>query len=132
MYEMMREPPPPGSPVESVMLLVWRMRQDREYNAIRVFVQAAIDPDQGKSTQDAWKEFSDTFFPYLKGQKRRGDKAAIDYLMKEVSRGPLTVKPLVPLVKSRLRGTRRPDARDNDNDMPPMRVGKGGRRRGRR
>ena len=125
MYEMMGEPPPPGSPVESVMLLVWRMRQDRDYNATRALVQAAIDPDQGKSTQDAWAEFSDAFYPYLKAQKKKGDKAAIDFLMREVARGPLKIIPLVPLVKSRLHGKRRAGEDNNDNNLSPVRVGKG-------
>jgi hypothetical protein len=110
------------------MLLVWRMRQEREYNAIRAVVQSAIDPDQGKSTQDAWAEFSDSFYPYLKEQRKRGDKAAIDYLMKEVARGPLKITPLVPLVKSRLHGKRRKDA---DSDLSSVRIRKG-RTRGRR
>ena len=113
------------------MLLVWRMRQDREYNATRAIVQAAIDPDQGKSTQDAWKEFSDSFYPYLKEQTKRGDKAAIDYLMKEVARGPLKIIPLVPLVKSRLRSKKRSDSDADDNNLSPVRVRKD-RTRGRR
>ena len=126
MYDMMREPPPPGSPVESVMLLVWRMRQECEYNALRALVQSAIDPDQGKSTQDAWTAFSDSFYPYLTEQKRKGDKAALDYLMREVARGPLKIIPLVPLIKSRLYGKRR---KDEDNDLPTMRIRKNKPRR---
>lgn len=129
MYDLMGELPPPGSPVESIMLLVWRMRQDCEYNSVRAVVQSAIDPDQGKSTQDAWAEFSDSFYPYLKEHRRKGDKAAIDYLLKEVAKGPMRVIPLVPLVKSRLHGKRRKDA---DSDMPPVRVRKGGARGRRR
>jgi len=105
------------------MLLVWRMRKDCEYNAIRAVVQSAIDPDQGKSTQDAWVEFSDSFYPYMKEHRKRGDKAAIDYLMKEVAKGPMRVIPLVPLVKSRLYGRKRKDV---DSDLPPVRVRKGG------
>lgn len=125
MYDMMVEPPPPGSPVESIILLVWRMRRDYEYNGVRAIVQAAVNPDDGKSTQDAWAEYTNAMFPYLGEQKRRSDKAALDYLMKEVARGPLSIKPLVPLVKSRLHGRKR-DA--DNNDLSSVRFRKSGSR----
>jgi len=107
------------------MMLVWRMRQEAEYKATRAIVQSAVDPE-GKHTQDAWSEFNDAFYPYLTEQKRKGDKAALEYLMKEVAKGPFRITPLVSLVKSRLYGKRRKDA---DSDLPPVRVRKGHRRR---
>jgi hypothetical protein len=127
MYDMMMEPPPPGSPLESVFILVWQMREDAEYYRIRAIVQAAMDiKDDGKAAQDAFKEFADHFFPYLAGEQKRGDKAALQYLMKEIKKGGLAVRPLEPLMKSKMAKKRRKAAQDGtDPDMPIMRKRKG-------
>lgn len=103
MYEMMREPPPPGSPLESLMIIVWRMREDIRYHEIRTLVQASIDPDDGKSTKDAWGELTDVFYPYLKGKRRRDDRAALEFLMREVKKGAFGIRPLAPLHRSKIR-----------------------------
>lgn len=129
-YDTIRDRPKPGSPMESVLLLVWQMRQEIEYYAVRAVVQASIDPDEGKSTQDAWKSFTEQFYPYLMEQVKRGDRAAVEYLVKEVKKGPLRVIPLMPLVKSRMR--KKIDGATNNDDLPDVRIGKGrtwGRRR---
>ena len=117
MYDLARSAPPPGSPLESLFILVWWMRQDLHYYGVRVAVQAMIDPDKGKAAEDAWKEFTDYFYPFLKGQRKRHDKMAIGALMKEVKRGFLSVRPLAPLVKSKL-GRR---VREYDTDMSSLR-----------
>ena len=69
-YDLQHEPPPPGSPLESVFILVWQMRQDIEYYAHRVLVQAAIEiKDGGKAAADAWQKYTDVFFPHVKGRR---------------------------------------------------------------
>lgn len=112
------------------MILVWWMRQDVTYYLSRAQVQASIDPDEGKSTQSAWQEYTDAFFPYLKGQRKRHDKAAMDYLMREVKKGGLRVRPTAPTIKSKLHKMRRKeDEHPNYSTLPGMRFGKGPRRR---
>ncbi|MHC4507735.1 MAG: hypothetical protein ACYTAO_02090 [Planctomycetota bacterium] len=99
------------------MILVWQMRQDIEYYSIRALVQAAIDiDDKGKAVQEAWKQYTDAFFPHVKSKRDFGDKAALAMLMKEVKKGGLKVRPLMPLVRSKLHGKRiRHYGPDDDN-----------------
>jgi|GEM_PF-4710105 len=121
-YDLRAEPPPPGSPLESVLILVWQMRQEIEYYATRALVQAAVETDDdGKAVQDAWKDFSEAFFPHIKGKRDMGDKAALAMLMKEVQKGGFRVKPLMPLVKSKLHSKRIKHYERDDDDMSGMR-----------
>lgn len=109
MYDKLTEPPAPGTPLESVMLLVWRMRQDIEFQKARVLVNATVaSAAQGdaiekanKELQEAWSDFLDEFYPYQKGQRVRTDQAAIDFLKQEVAKGPLKVTPLQPVGKAK-------------------------------
>lgn len=115
------------------MILLWQMRQEAEYYLSRVLVQASIDPDEGKSTTEAWKEFTDRYYPYLAEEVKKGDKAALDVLMNEVKRGGLAVRPLSPLVKDRMVKLRKEatNARGAGSDpgVPRVRVRKGRYRR---
>lgn len=111
MYDMLREPPPPGSPLESMMILLWRMREDIRYHHSRVLVQSSIDPDDGKATKDAWAEYTDVFYPYLKEKRRRDDKAALKFLMSEVKKGAFRVRPIAPLHRSKIRERTKRNAR---------------------
>jgi len=119
------------------MILLWQMRQEAEYYLSRTIVQSAVDPDGGKATTDAWKEYTDRFYPYLKAETKKSDEAALGYLVKEVKKGSLSVRPLMPIVKSRLRGKKRGEsnvtelARNPANPgVPRMRVRKSPRKRG--
>lgn len=104
------------------MILVWQMRQDIEYYSTRALVQAAVDiDDKGKAVQEAWKAYSDAFYPHVKGKRDFGDKAALAMLMKEVKKGGLKVRPLMPLVKSKLHGKRIKHYGPDDNDMSGVR-----------
>jgi len=108
MYDKLVEPPAPGTPLESVMLLVWRMRQDIEFHRTRVMVNATLAAAaQGdniqtanKELQNAWQDFLDEVYPYQKGQRVKTDDAAIEFLKREVAKGPLTVTPLQPVGKA--------------------------------
>lgn len=136
LYDTISEAPKPGSPVESLLILVWQMRQEIEFHALRVLVQGAVDPDQGKSTIEAWGEFGEHFYPYLKNHQKRSDQIALESLYKEIKKGGLKVIPLSPLIKSRLHKKRRDDApvreaTDHDN-LPELRLGQGRTWRNRR
>lgn len=121
-YDMQHEPPPPGSPMESVMILVWQMRQDIEYYGTRALVQAAIDiQDGGKAADEAWKKYTDAFYPHVKGRREMGDKAALAMLMREVKKGGLKVRPLQPLVKSKLHSKRIKHYGSDDDNLSGVR-----------
>jgi len=88
------------------MLLVWHMRQTIQLPETRDIVQAitaAQSEDQGlqKAIKESWESFVDELMPYQRGTRKRQDQSAIDFLKKEVARGPLKVIPLVSLRKPR-------------------------------
>jgi hypothetical protein len=87
--------------MESLLILVWHMRQEAHYCAVKAMVQGLISED-AKALESVWKEFSDKFFPYSKPDRIRNDLKALEYLNKEVNRGPLVVTPQIPLLKSRI------------------------------
>jgi len=93
--------------MESLMMMVWRMRQDVAMNQTRVLIQAVIaaasegTDEANKNMQDAWADYKEELFPFQRGQKKRTDELAIEYLKQEVSRGPLRVIPLQPAGKAK-------------------------------
>lgn len=115
MYDLMSEPPKPGTPLESLMLLVWRMRQDIEVQKTKAIVQAIVasasdnTEDANKNLQNAWDQYLDEAYPFKRGRREKADQLAIEYLKREAARGPLRVVPLQPLTKakSRLRSRRK-------------------------
>lgn len=114
MYDMMAQPPTPGTPVESIMILVWQMRQDAQYFLTRSIVQASTEMDDGgESVQKAWREFTDKYYPYLEAQRKGDDKIALECLFKEIKKGGLTVTPLEPLTKKARQRRRRGVRSDN-------------------
>lgn len=109
------------------MILVWQMRRDIEYYGLRALVQAAIDiKDGGKAADEAWKEYTDVFYPHVKSRRSMGDKAALACLVKEVQKGKLAVRPLQSLIKSKLHSKRIKNYGANDNVVPGVRQWKGG------
>lgn len=95
------------------MLLVWQYRQTIRLHETRAIVQSVLaaqgdSQELQKAAQSAWESFMDELLPYQRGQRKRHDQAAIDYLKQEAARGPLKVTPLVPLhrPKSKLRRVR--------------------------
>jgi hypothetical protein len=120
LYDTLSKPPPPGSPLESLLILVWHMRQEAHFFEVRAIVQGLID-DKGEETEKAWKMFGDKLFPFQKAERHKSDLAALEYLKREIDKGPLVVKPMVPIVKSRLKSKR--VHRHAKEAMSEMRVG---------
>lgn len=85
------------------MLLVWKMRQEIDFQKTRVIANTLIIAaqlnarDVNKDLTTSWDEYRHTMFPYQKNITQTQDQLALDYLRKEVARGPITVKPLAPL-----------------------------------
>lgn len=99
LYDMLATPPSPGSPVESLMIMVWQMRQDATYFLNRAIVQAAMEiGDGGEASQKSWGEFTDKFYPYLEDRRKKGDAAALKVFYKEFNK-KLIVTPLASLSK---------------------------------
>jgi hypothetical protein len=109
----MAKPPTPGTPMESLMLLVWKMRSDLRFQEMRLVANTLIVAAQ-PNRQDAdtiiqglWKDYRGAAYPFEKAAANRQDEAALDYLRREVAGGPLAVRPMAPLtVRSSRRGKR--------------------------
>ena len=102
----MNEPPVPGTMVESLMLLVWKARQDIEALRTKAVVNAIVVSGQegtaelNKLLQESWQDFMDAMYPASKSKAKTQDQKALDFMHQEIKRGPLKVVPLEPLTKA--------------------------------
>lgn len=108
LYELLDKPPKPGTPLESLILMVWQMREMIRLRETRAITQAILSAgsereEMHKAAMDAWDNFVDEFMPYQRGKRKRQDHTAVNFLKEEVARGPLRVVPLVQLGKPRSR-----------------------------
>lgn len=91
--------------MEILFLLVWRMRQDIEFQKTRVLVQALMSQKgaEGKQIEQAFAELREACFPFDKNQK----EAEIDRLKKamhrEIARGPLVIQPQIDLTRAAMK-----------------------------
>jgi len=113
LYENLRGLPPAGSPLEPLIILVWRMREDANFYQNRAVVQAmAAGEKDGDAVDKAWKKYVDAKFPYYAATLQKSDNAALAVLERERKRGPLVVTPQIPMtvtskVRSRLAARRK-------------------------
>jgi hypothetical protein len=101
--------------MESMMLMVWRSRQDiRLYetktvaNAIMIAGQAP-SAELNRELQKTWTDYREALFPFSKGIEKTQDSKALDYLRSQIKQGPLKIIPLEPLTqggKRRMRNRR--------------------------
>lgn len=102
----MSEPPVPGTMVESLMLLVWKARQDIEALKTKAIVNAIIisgqegTAERNKLLQESWDNFMDALYPASKSKSKTQDQKALDFMHQEINRGPLQIVPLEPLTKA--------------------------------
>ena len=106
MYDKLVRMPEPGSPLESLMLIVWRMRQDLRVQEVRAMTTAIVSAgsegdDRDKPVQEAWNAYLTEMFPFQRGLLKNQDQKAIDYLKSEVAKGPLTVTSLEQITRGR-------------------------------
>lgn len=95
--------PAPGTPLESMMIIVWQMREDITFYAHQALTQATANAEDGDAVKKAWDAFVDASFPWQAEELNKADAAAMEVLRKVVAEGPLHVIPLMPLVNSKLK-----------------------------
>ncbi len=94
--------PPPGSPAELVMVMVWQMKQEIGFYAHHVLVQATANPEDGDAVQAAWKRFRNALFPHHEAETQKSDSDAMDALKQAIEEGPLAISALAPMVQSKM------------------------------
>lgn len=103
LFASLREPPPKGSPRESILLLYVLKREQIEHARLRALAQAIVSKDKGPEAFDAYLKMA---LPWLTQQKNREKEDHVRVLMEEVKKGGLRIK--APLwqeatMRSRLR-----------------------------
>lgn len=96
MYDKTPTPPEPGSPLELVFLMIWKMRQQIEFQKSRVTVQALLAQKgvEDKHVKEAFEDLKDAFFPYDKNARRTDLKKMREAMYSELARGPLSITAL--------------------------------------
>lgn len=94
-----------GSPMEMIFLVVWKMRQNIEFQKTRVIVQAQMSQQgvEGKLIEKAFEDLRGAFFPFEKTEREETIDQLRKALTKEISRGGLAIKPMMDLTRSQMR-----------------------------
>lgn len=97
--------PEPGSLMEMIFLVVWKMRQNIEFQKTRVVVQAQMSQQgvEGKLIEKAFEDLRQAFFPFERTEREETIDSLRKALMKEVGRGGLSVKPMMDLTRAQMR-----------------------------
>jgi hypothetical protein len=97
--------PDPGSPMEILMLVLWRMRQQIEFQKSRSVITALLNQQgaEAKYIEQAYDDLRESFFPFEKGEKEEEIATLKKVMQKELSRGPLSVKPMVDLTRDKMK-----------------------------
>jgi hypothetical protein len=91
LFSSLREPPPKGSPRESILILYVLKREYIEHARLRALAQSIVAKDKGKEVFDDYMKVA---FPWHETQKKRDVTEHIRILKAEVEKGNLSIKPL--------------------------------------
>ena len=91
MFQTLREPPPRGSLRESVLILFVLQKEQIEHARLRALAQGIVNKEKAV---EAFEQYQNTAFPWIKTQKRRDAQTHIKLLAEEVKRGGLGIRPL--------------------------------------
>jgi hypothetical protein len=82
--------------MEIIFLLVWKMRQNIEFQTARSTLQALLNQKgaEPKHIEDAFEDLKNSFFPFEKNQKKQEIGALRQAMMREIARGALSVTPM--------------------------------------
>lgn len=75
-YDQASGPPSPGSPLESVFVLLAKRRQETEYYKTKLMVAAQVAAhaeEGGKLLSKAWEDYREAMFPFLTKKKTDED-----------------------------------------------------------
>jgi len=96
-YDKATRVPAPGDPMEIIFLLIWKMRQDIEFQKSRSTLQALLNQKgaESKHIEEAFDDLKNAFFPHDKNQKKQEIGDMRQTMMREIARGALAVIPTV-------------------------------------
>lgn len=97
--------PDAGSPMEILMLVLWRMRQNIEFQKERAVLTALLNQQgaEPKNIEQAFKDLRAAFFPFEKTKREEEISTLKKAMEAELARGALSVKPMMDLTKDTMR-----------------------------
>ena len=105
LFDRMKTMPDPGSPMEILMLVLWRMRQNIDFQKSRAIITALLN-QQGAEPKQIEKSYNDlraAYFPFESGEREEEIAVLKKVMQKELARGPLSVKPMVDLTRDTMK-----------------------------
>ena len=105
LYDRVGGMPDPGSPMEILYMVLWRMRQQIEFQKSRAVIQSLMSQQnvQGEAIEKAFEDLRNAFFPFEQGQKEAEVDTLKKVMFREIARGPLSVTPMVDLTRTRVK-----------------------------
>lgn len=94
LYDLADGPPPPGSPLESLFLVISKRRQEAEFLKTRVLIEAARSSQEGSNLSEAFQDYADVLFPYLRAEKKTKEQTTKEALEKWSSVGAIKIRPV--------------------------------------
>lgn len=87
--------------MELVFLLVWKARQNSEFQKSRSTLQGLLSQKGASSKEilEAFEALKEAYFPYEKNQTKEENRQMREMLEREVKRGPVQVTPLPELTR---------------------------------
>lgn len=91
--------------METLLVLVWKMRQEIDFQKTRVHVQALLSQKGAESDaiEKAFTDLRNAFFPYDKKDKKREISDMQAVLKREIAKGPMAITPTVDLTKANMK-----------------------------
>lgn len=94
LYDTLKEPPTPGSPLEFVTLQVFSLRQSAEYQKYRLVAQSSLSAGTSDAAKDALKDLFAAMFPHKQQEQENTNKVAMRILENHIRSGPIHVTPV--------------------------------------
>ena len=87
------------------MLVLWRMRQNIEFQKERAVLTALLNQQgaEPKNIEKAFKDLRAAFYPFEKTQKETEISTLKKAMERELARGALSVKPMMDLTKEHMK-----------------------------
>lgn len=81
--------------MEILFMLLWRMREEKEFNKNRALIQAnVLNLKEPKAAIDAFRDYQNSWMPFIKRTKELEDKKFKEIMLREIERGPVRVIPM--------------------------------------
>ncbi len=72
MYDLADGPPLPGTPLESVFMILAKRKREAEFLRDKMLVEASLAPHtKGEGLTEAYKEYRSALFPFLESQSKK-------------------------------------------------------------